>query len=108
MLCAGEILRNKMKEFKVNDIVKIIDKDINDARLLQVEIYLHEFINLYCIRGDKETCMMSEFNTKFQNYINIMYSGVTIAKVMITKLKYHSFSKNSSRYYKGLSLENKL
>lgn len=90
MLCFGEVL---MKDY--------------DARLLQVEIYLHEFINLYCVKGDQETCMMSEFKNRFQNYTSIVYpiADVTIAKVMITKLKYSSISKNSSRYYKGLSLK---
>lgn len=75
--------------------------------LLQLEIYLLEFIDLYCIKGDKESCMISEFKNKFQDYTGIIYSSadVTIAKLMINKLKYSHFVKDKSRYFKGLSLK---
>lgn len=72
--------------------------------LLQLEIYLLEFIEIYCIKGNKETCLVSEFKHKFQKYTNIEYSRMDISNIMINKLRYSYIVKNESRYFKGLSL----
>lgn len=75
-----------------------------DDQLLQLEIYLLEFIELRCVKGDNKVCMVSEFKHRFQNYTNIDYSRMDISNVMVNKLRYSYIVKNESRYFKGLSL----
>ena len=73
--------------------------------LLQLEIYLLEFIELRCVKGNKETCLVSEFKHKFQKYTNIEYSRMGISNFMINILRYSYIVKDGSRYFKGLSLK---
>jgi hypothetical protein len=72
--------------------------------LLQLEIYLLEFIELRCVKGNNKICMVSEFKSRFQKYIGIVYSRMDISNIMINKLGYSYIVKNESRYFKGLSL----
>lgn len=73
--------------------------------LLQLEIYLSEFIELYCVKGNKETCLVSELKYKFQTYTNIDYSRIDISNVMINKLRYSYIVIYENRHFKGLSLK---
>lgn len=80
-------------------------KRLNERWNKSILFNLSKFVEEFCISGENESCKIIEFRNRFENYVNDIFPGFIIAKLMINQLKYSYFVENGSRYYKGLSLK---
>ncbi len=104
----NEILPKIDELEQAHKIISVLENEIkrlNERWEKSILFSLLKFVDEFCILGENESCKISDFKNKFQDYMNDDFSRIIISKLVINKLKYSSIVKDGSRYFQGLSLK---